>query len=83
MKFILNQKGSRAINAAYIKRIVINVERTVCGEIDEREEAFVTAELEDDSIILCRFDSKDKDKNISAAKAYLAKLVDELNGVTK
>lgn len=83
MKFILNQKGSRAVNAAFVKRIVISVERVICGETDEHDEAFVTAELEDDSIMLCRFDSKDRDKNISAAKAYLAKLVDELNEVTK
>lgn len=83
MKFILNQKGSKAINAAFIKRISLSVERIVCGENDERYEVFVTAELEDDSIVLKKFDSKDEDKNISAAKAYLADLVAELNGGTK
>ncbi len=83
MKFILNQKGSKAINAAFIKRISLSVERIVCGENDERYEVFVTAELEDDSIVLKKFDSKDEDKNISAAKAYLADLVAELNGGAK
>ena len=83
MKFILDQKGSNAINAAFIKRISLSIERFVCGENDEKYEVFVTAELEDDSILLCKFDSKDKDKNISAAKAYLAELVADLNGGTK
>ncbi len=83
MKFILNDKGSKAINAAFIKRISLSVERIVCGENDERYEVFVTAELEDDSILLKKFDSRDKDKNISAAKAYLADLVADLNGGAK
>ena len=83
MKFILNQKGSKAVNAAFIKRISLSVERTICGENDEWYEVFVTAELEDDSVLLRKFDSKDKDKNISAAKAYLAELVADLNGGAK
>ncbi|MBQ7453480.1 MAG: hypothetical protein IJS69_00255 [Selenomonadaceae bacterium] len=81
MKFILTENGNEAVSLAFVKDFAI--ERVVyqdggtCG-------SNVIAELDDDSDITIKiFDSADADANFSAAKAYLAKLVDELNGGDK
>ena len=81
MKFILSESGNELINLAFVKDFAI--ERVVYEDGDGAE-SHVIAELDDDSDITIKiFDSADADANFSAAKAYLAKLVDELNGGDK
>ena len=81
MKFILSESGNELINLASVKDFAI--ERVVYEDGDGAE-SHVIAELDDDSDITIQiFDSADADANFSAAKAYLAKLVDELNGGDK
>ena len=81
MKFIFSHKGFEAVNVAFIKRIAVE---HVIYKDSKNEEVHVTAELNDDSdVVLKIFDSENAEENLSAANAYLAELVDELNGGAK
>ena len=78
MNFILDHNGTEAVNLAFVRSFAI--ERIVYQD-GTATETHVTAELDDDSEVPIKiFDSADADVNFSAAKTYLAELVDELNG---
>ena len=81
MKFILSESGNEAINLAFVRSFAI---ARIVYKDGGTNESHVIAELDNDSDVIVKiFDSADADKNFSAAKAYLAELVKELNGVTK
>ena len=75
MKFILNHNGNESVNLAFVKDFAI--ERVVYQDGDG---SHVIAELDDDDDVTIKiFDSADADANFSAAKIYIAELVDKLN----
>lgn len=81
MKFILSENGNEAVNLAFVKDFAI--ERVVYQD-GSATESHVIAELDDDDDVTIKiFDSGDEEENFSAAKAYLADLVDKLNGGAK
>lgn len=81
MKFILSENGNEVINLAFVKDFA--VERVVYQD-GGTTESHVIAELDDNSDVTIKiFDSGNAEENFSAAKAYLAELVEELNGVEK
>lgn len=76
MKFILTESGNEAVSLAFVKDFAI--ERVIYR--DDVNGSNVIAELDDDDDVTIKiFDSADTDGNFSAAKAYIARLVEELN----
>ncbi|MBQ3434786.1 MAG: hypothetical protein IJG24_07065, partial [Selenomonadaceae bacterium] len=76
MKFILTERGNEAISLAFVKDFAI--ERVVYQ--DNTTGSHVIAELDDDDDVTIKiFESEDADGNFSAAKAYIAKLIEKLN----
>ena len=75
MKFILTENGNEAVSLAFVKDFAI--ERVVYRD---GAGSHVIAELDDDDDVTIKiFDSEDADGNFSAAKVYIAKLVEKLN----
>ncbi len=75
MKFIFDENSERAINTAFISQIFIFQRYNGGHQIKAQVEDSYNSE-----IILKEFNSGDEDKDFSAAKFYLAKLVASLNG---
>ena len=75
MKFILVESGNEAVSLAFVKDFAL--ERVAYQDGDTTN---VIAELDDDDDVTIKiFDSADADENFSAAKAYIARLVEKLN----
>ena len=87
MKFILNDNNNEIINVAFVKKFYAFQD---CGRHGHTKTFYVDAELIDNSITpykeaglfvtIATFDSGTAEENHNAAKAYLAELVDKLNG---
>ncbi len=84
MKFILGKDGTLAFNSKFVKTIYLEQEDgaavSVIAELvahSEKESVY------DYNATLATFDKGDLKENFSAAQAYLAELVKELNGGTK
>ena len=81
-KFILNEEGNHAVKAELIEEIYLDPEEFV-ESLGRRDDSFtveVALSGADYSITMAKFESKNAEKNYQAAKAYLAELVEKLNG---
>lgn len=82
MSFILSKDGDYAVKSERIEEIYIDPEET--GVLFAKRVECVTVEValmgSDSSITMARFDSDDTDANYKAARAYMAELVEKLNG---
>lgn len=84
MKFILGKDCTLAFNSKFVKTIYI--EREDGAAVSVTAELVAHSEKEsvyDYNATLATFDKGDLKENFSAAQAYLAELVKELNGGTK
>ena len=84
MKFILGKDGTLAFNSKFVKTVYI--EREDGAAVSVIAELVAHSEKEsvyDYNATLATFDKGNVDENFSAAQAYLAELVKELNGGTK
>lgn len=84
MKFILGKDGTLAFNSKFVKTVYI--EREDGAAVSVTAELIAHSEKEsvyDYNATLATFDKGDLKENFSAAQAYLAELVKELNGGTK
>ena len=84
MKFILDERGKLIINVEQVQAVYIHEDSDMDehGNFVANGVFFVKCLLSgrEDSIHLMTFDGDDREKNFSAAKAYLAELFDKLNG---
>ena len=78
MKFLLDEIGEEAINAAFVRKLYVNS----ITYSDGSNIACVMAELsdEEDDVFVKEFDLGNAEENFAAAKKYLAELVESLNG---
>lgn len=84
MKFILGKDCTLAFNSKFVKTVYI--EREDGAAVSVTAELIAHSEKEsvyDYNATLATFDKGDLKENFSAAQAYLAELVKELNGGTK
>ena len=84
MKFILGKDCTLAFNSKFVKTVYI--EREDGAAVSVIAELVAHSEKEsvyDYNATLATFDKGDLNENFSAAQAYLAELVKELNGGTK
>ena len=83
MKFLLDEKGVKAVNVALVKKF--SIQKIFSEGWEETKYFRVSAEIsgEDDDITLKEFKTNDEDKNFSDAKKYLADLIKNLNGGAK
>ena len=88
MKFLTDYDGTDSINTKFVKRIYIDDDDPgrVCliatfdyeGDYDDYKDPN-TDEILYGEFILKKFDSNDRDKNLTAAKKYFVELIDKLN----
>ncbi len=84
MKFILGKDCTLAFNSKFVKTIYIEREDGVAVSVIAELVAHSEKEsVYDYNATLATFDKGDLNENFSAAQAYLAELVKELNGGTK
>ena len=84
MKFILDERGNLIINIEQVQAVYIHEDSDMDehGNFVANGVFFVKCMLtgREDALYLMTFDGDDRDKNFSAAKAYLAELFDKLSG---
>lgn len=84
IKFILDFTGKLIINVEQVQAVYIHEDSDMDehGNFVANGVFFVKCLLtgREDSLHLMTFDGGDRDKNFSAAKAYLAELFDKLKG---
>ena len=89
MKFIISEDGTMTVNSAFVRTMYVATESASYS--DNHTVARVKAELCNDSrefkgdysdyiVTLATFDSGNAEEDYEAAQAYLAKLVEKLDG---
>ena len=90
MKFIFSQDGTIIVNSELLRKVyveegyydtdhkLVHVEATIRNDANDPESHF-----RDETVTLATFDTGAKEANFAAAKAYLKKLLAELNGGTR
>lgn len=86
MKFLMDYTGTVSVNTQSVQRIYISQDYQpnvyLMALECEQDPSYTdpnTGNIHYDGIILKKFESDDHEKNMTAAKKYLAKLIDKLN----